>query len=108
MNDLANLLGGLRRPKILIRAARAGVSDYRRDRDLKRLFRNLRGTAPHQVMVTLIAEESRLESCRAAGDATYSVQRHVGVLTALIAEARHFSADASSIGRGLLEICAAA
>lgn len=108
MNDLANLLGGLRRPKILIRAARAGVSDYRRDRDLKRLFRSLRGTSPQQVIVTLITEESRLELCRAAGDATYSVQRHVGVLTALIAEARHFSADRDSVERCRPEICAAA
>jgi hypothetical protein len=32
-------LATIRRPKILIRAARAGVTDYQRDRDLKRLLR---------------------------------------------------------------------
>ena len=39
MTDLTAMLNALRRPKILIRAARAGVADYRRDRDLKRLVK---------------------------------------------------------------------
>ena len=42
MTDLATILAALRRPKILIRAARAGVVDYRRERDLKRLLRRPR------------------------------------------------------------------
>ena len=78
----------LRRPKILVRAARAGVVDYRRERDLRRLLRQARGTAAGQAMGSLLAEEDRLESTRTAGDATYSIQRHVAVLTALLAEAR--------------------
>ena len=41
MTDFATMLSALRRPKILIRAARCGVVDYRRDRDLKRLLRQL-------------------------------------------------------------------
>ena len=45
MTDLATMLNALRRPKILIRAARAGVVDYRRDRDLKRLLRQPRSAA---------------------------------------------------------------
>ena len=61
MTDLATVLNALRRPKILIRAARAGVVDYRRDRDLKRLLRQPRGTAPTQAIGSLLAEESRLE-----------------------------------------------
>ncbi len=88
MNDLASVLNALRRPKILIRAARAGVVDYRRDRDLRRLLRLARGTAGPQTIGTLLAEESRLESTRTAGEATYSIQRHVAVLTALLAEVR--------------------
>jgi hypothetical protein len=88
MTDLASLLNALRRPKILVRAARAGVADYRRDRDLKRLLRQGRGTPPQQTIGKLIAEENRLEAIRAAGEATYSIQRHVAVLTAILAEAR--------------------
>lgn len=88
MTDLSSVLHALRRPKILIRAARAGVSDYRRDRDLKRLLRLGRAAVPQQAIDTLLDEERRLEATRAAGDATYSIQRHVAVLTAILAEAR--------------------
>lgn len=86
MTDLASVLTALRRPKLLIRAARAGVVDYRRDRDLKRLLRAR--TAPAEAIDTLLDEENRLEATRAAGEATYSIQRHVAVLTAILAEAR--------------------
>ena len=61
MTDLAALLNALRRPKILIRAARAGVVDYRRERDLRGLLRQARGTAAGQAMGSLLAEENRLE-----------------------------------------------
>ena len=88
MTELASLLDALRRPKILIRAARAGVADYRRDRDLKRLLRLSKSAAPQQAIGSLLAEEMRLEATRAAGEATYSIQRHVAVLTAILAEAR--------------------
>jgi hypothetical protein len=96
MTDLSTVLTALRRPKILIRAARAGVTDYRRDRDLKRLCRPFRVTAPQHAIATLLDEEQRLEATRAAGDATYSIQRHVAVLTALLAEARLRPATASA------------
>jgi Family of unknown function (DUF6477) len=88
MTDFATIVAALRRPRILIRAARAGVSDYRRERDLKRLLRLSRATAPRQALGTLLAEEDRLEATRTAGDATYNLQRHVAVLTAILAEAR--------------------
>lgn len=88
MTELAALLTDLRRPKILIRAARAGVTDYRRDRDLKRLVRDARGATPHDAMEPLLAEENRLEANRTNGGATYNIQRHVAVLTAILAEAR--------------------
>jgi hypothetical protein len=96
MNDVATVLNALRRPRILIRAARAGVSDYRRERDLKRLLRSVRPAAQQQTMGTLLAEETRLEAIRAAGEANYSIQRHIAVLTAIIAEARSMPAMASA------------
>ncbi|MFO1106375.1 MAG: DUF6477 family protein [Amaricoccus sp.] len=85
MTQATSVLTALRRPKILIRAARAGVLDYRRERDLKRL---LRTTRTDQALGTLLAEEDRLETTRTTGEGTYNLQRHVAVLTALIAEAR--------------------
>ena len=87
MTEFATILAALRRPKILIRAARAGVADYPRERDLKRLLRG-RGAASTQALSSLLDEEGRLEAIRSAGEATYNLQRHVAVLTAILAEAR--------------------
>ena len=70
------------------RAARCGLADYRRDRDLKRILRLPRAAASARALETLLAEEERLETIRTSGEATYSLQRHVAVLTALLAEAR--------------------
>lgn len=94
MTEFAALLTDLRRPKILIRAARAGVTDYRRDRDLKRLVRDAKGAAPRDAILPLLAEEHRLEETRTTGGATYNIQRHVAVLTAILAEARRAPAPA--------------
>lgn len=93
MTDFANLLAALRRPRILVRAARCGLADYRRDRDLKRILRLPKATLSARALDTLLAEERRLEDIRTAGEATYSLQRHVAVLTALLAEA-HIAAAA--------------
>ncbi len=88
MTNPASVLNALHRPRILVRAARAGVIDYRRDRDLKRLLRNPRATAPAKALTSLLAEERTLEATRTAGVATYNIQRHVAVLTAILGEFR--------------------
>jgi hypothetical protein len=87
MTDLLHAHPALRRPKILIRAARAGVTDYRRDRDLKRILRTAKASGDRAIG-TLMAEEDRLETNRTTGEAPYNLHRHIAVLTALIAEAR--------------------
>ena len=92
MTNLSDVLGSVRRPKILIRAARAGVTDYRRDRDLKRLLRQAKSAPAQQAIEPLLAEEGRLEATRTASDRAYNMQRHVAVLTAIIAEARSLNA----------------
>lgn len=88
MSDFSPVLNALSRPKILIRAARAGVTEYRRERDLKRILRDQKPAAAQHALGTLLAEENRLEATRTSGDGAYNIQRHVAVLTALIAEAR--------------------
>jgi hypothetical protein len=88
MTEAATDIAAIRRPKILIRAARAGVIDYHRDRDLKRLLRLNKAARAGIAIDTLLAEEGRMETKRTSGEATYSIQRHVAILTALIAEAR--------------------
>ncbi|MFT4151183.1 MAG: DUF6477 family protein [Paracoccaceae bacterium] len=86
MTDFRALLSDLRRPGLLIRAARFGMSDYRRERDLKRLVA-LPMTAERTVS-HLLDEEERLEETRLRGDAGYSVSHHIEVLIALMAEVR--------------------
>ena len=82
--DFRALLSDLRRPQMLIRAARLGLSEYRRERDLKRLIDG--ETAPDRSVPRLLTEEERLEATRQSGDAAYSVARHIEVMIALMAE----------------------
>lgn len=88
MTDLKDALSRLRRPRLLIRAARYGLSEYDRKRDLKRIAgeTHLRETAA--MIRVLVAQEEEIERTRKAGDAAYSIARHIEVLVALMAECR--------------------
>ena len=88
MTDLLSLVSDLRRPKLLIRAARAGLCDYNRNRDLKRLMRVSSPPSPDRAVTALMAEEERLDDTRRQGDANYSLTRHIEILIAMMAEAR--------------------
>ncbi len=78
----------LRRPRLLVRAARFGLTDYRRDRDLRRLVGGIPLPSPVAALGHLLSAEEEAETSRRAGDATYSVARHVELLVALLGEAR--------------------
>ena len=93
MNDVTTLLKALRRPRLLIRAARFGLNGYNRNRDLKRVMRTNTAPSPSRALSTLIEEEARIEESRKSGDATYNVTRHVDVLIALMGEARLMPRD---------------
>lgn len=82
------VLSRLRRPKLLIRAARFGLAEYNRERDLRRVMRAPAAPAPANAVPRLMEEEARLEEIRKSGGAAYSPARHVEVLIALMAEAR--------------------
>jgi uncharacterized protein DUF6477 len=88
MANLLMLLQALRRPRLLIRAARHGVADYNRKRDLKRFISVQAATSPDQTVSVLMDQEALIEERRKSGDHRYSPARHVEVLIALMAEAR--------------------
>ena len=88
MQDFRTFLSQLRRPRLLVRAARHGLQDYRRDRDLTRLIRTGACPRPEVALEHLFETEEMLEATRRAGDATYSIARHIEVLIAMMAEAR--------------------
>lgn len=96
MTDLIARLASIHRPRLLIKAARLGVSDYNRTRDLKRLTHSSQMPNPVRAVTSLIAEEARLDDIRRSGDANYRVSRHVEVLIALLAEARLLPTSATS------------
>lgn len=88
MNDIMTLLGTLRRPKLLIRAARHGVEGYNRDRDLRRILKSPEMPTARKAILRLIDEERELEHARSTGSAHYNVARHVDVMIAMMGEAR--------------------
>lgn len=97
MTDPLALLKALRRPRLLIRAARFGIQDYNRDRDLCRLMKTAKTPPPLAALDQLLVEEERLEATRQAGEASYSISRHVDVLIALMGEARLLPRPASEV-----------
>ena len=86
MTDCSTLLATLRRPRLLMRAARFGLGEYRRERDLRRYVAS--AASPEDTVTSLIAGEAQLEATRVSGEASYSVARHIEVLIALLAGAQ--------------------
>ena len=93
MKDILSLLHSLRRPRLLIRAARAGVVEYQRDTHLKRHLGY--GPVPRSgaALMRLMEIEEELDRQRRSDDAGYSLIRHVDVLIALMGEARILQAS---------------
>lgn len=93
MTDLRSALAQLRRPRLLVRAARHGVQGYCRERDLRRLITTAQAPGPEAVVAALLNAEARMETTRQAGAAGYSIARHVELLIALMVEVRLFPRD---------------
>lgn len=88
MHDLMTMLSTLRRPRLLIRTARLGAQDYRRDRHLQRLLGYGALPRPAAALMRLMEMERALDDQRRDDDAGYSLPRHLDVLIALMGEAR--------------------
>ncbi|MDX5383162.1 MAG: DUF6477 family protein [Rhodobacterales bacterium] len=88
MNDILHRLDALRRPRLLIRTARIGAEDYRRDVHLPRLLGH--GGLPRNAsaLERLMEIEAVLDQSRRDGATGYSTIRHVEVMIAMMGEAR--------------------
>ena len=93
MNDCLAMLKAMNRPRLLVRAARIGVQDYRRERDLARVLKFERIPGPRSAVMQLLQQEAELEEERANGTSTYSVRRHVQVMIAIMGEAMLITRD---------------
>jgi hypothetical protein len=88
MQDILSRVEGLKRPPLLVRAARFGLDDYNREGQLPRLLKVLSSPRSGEAILRLLEVEALLEERRIAQAADYSVARHVEVIIALMAEAR--------------------
>lgn len=88
MMDLLSFLTTLQRPRLLIRAARYGTADYRRDIHLTRILGKSRLPRSAAALAELINLEMELDDMRRQRAAEYSPARHVELLIAVISEAK--------------------
>lgn len=88
MKDILSIVSELRRPRLLIRAARIGAQEYRRDPHLHRILGYGALPRPGAALMQLMSLEAEQDERRRAGDAGYSVTRHVEILSAMMGEAR--------------------
>ena len=85
MTDFCTVIANLKRPKLLIHAARIGAGDYSRARDLP----NAQGKSGANLLGWLLIREAEQNAARLEQPTIYSPALHVRFLTALLAESRN-------------------
>lgn len=93
MQDLIGMLSNLRRPRLLIRAARIGAQDYDRKRHLQRLLGYGGLPRPGAALMRLMEMEQDLDAMRREDNAGYSLQRHLDLLIAMMGEVQILQAS---------------
>ncbi len=88
MQDILSMLNTLRRPRLLIRAARIGSQDYRRERHLQRLLGYGALPRPAAALLRLMEIEREMNEQRNGDEAGYSLTRHLDILIAMMGEAQ--------------------
>ena len=88
MQDILSMLAALRRPRLLMRAARIGAEDYRRTVHLPRLLGY--GQVPRHgaALLRLVEIEQDLNKQRIENEAAYNLLRHIDVMIAIVGESR--------------------
>ena len=84
--DLITQLETVKRPSLLMRAARHGRNLYDRKRDLARILPQQASTLQCDIVKSLMIIEDEHEKKRHQNDAAYFVTEHVECLSALLAE----------------------
>ncbi|MEF9605849.1 DUF6477 family protein, partial [Paracoccus sp. PXZ] len=70
----------LRRPRLLVQAARAGLAGWNRRRDLRRVLKCDIPPPAGLALARLLAEEEQLDLVRREGVAGYDMHRHIMLL----------------------------
>ncbi|MGR3486191.1 MAG: DUF6477 family protein [Paracoccaceae bacterium] len=88
MNTPETMVEALRRPDILVRAARHGVDHYRRATALPRLLGPGPVPGPRAAILRLLEREAAMEAARRGDGLGYEPASHVALVTALLGELR--------------------
>ncbi len=97
MTDPFTRLGPLRRPALLMKAARHAARAGNGPAAIRRLFGDAPPRGRAQLLNALIEVEGYLEDARRARDAGYNPTRHVDVVAALLREAAREIAPAPQV-----------
>jgi len=92
MLDIQSFISQLKRPKLLVSAARFGMEDYNRERDLRRALKTDTLPKPGEALMALSEIESEMNAKRHAKVASYALADHIDVLIAIMSEAEIFEA----------------
>lgn len=92
MKDIIGQVMDLKRPNMLVQAARFGVDDYKRDRHLRRCLGKENLPSPGQALIALLDLEKQINRERETKANDYQAPKHIDVLTAIMAEAALFRA----------------
>lgn len=90
MKDIIGQVMDLKRPNMLVQAARFGVDDYKRGRHLRRCLGKETLPSPGQALVALLDFEKQINLERETKANAYNAPRHIDILTAIMAEAALF------------------
>jgi len=93
MQDIISMITTLRRPRLLVRAAKIGSNDYDRDRHLHRILGYGTLPGPGAALMRLMDIEREVDALRREDDTAYSLVRHLDLLIALMGEAQLFQAS---------------
>lgn len=81
-------LAALRRPRLLISAARFGVAQYDREAVLRRIFGASIPAPGEPCLRRLLEHEAEIDGARKSALGTYAIADHVEALAAIMAESR--------------------
>lgn len=92
MEDIVTRAERLKRPSILVKAARIGLKDYNRIVHLRRLLKTDKMPGPVQATTRLLDLEAHTNELRRSGHAEYSVAGHIEIIVAILAEVQSLQA----------------
>jgi len=88
MQDISSYINDLKRPKLLVNAARHGTDSYNRNIHLGRYIEIVPLPGPGAALMQLFEIEREMNAARREKRGSYAPSNHIDVLVAIMAEAQ--------------------